>query len=111
MANWCTRRDAARRLGVTTARISQLVRSGRLVADYDAEGRARISLASLDDEVAARECAALQAPLDAARREELARESARMRERALRDRRARDRRLARIEEMLVELVGARDDDG
>lgn len=110
MANWVTRRDAARRIGVTTARISQLVREGRLVADYDAEGRSRISLASLDDEVTARECAALRSPLDAGRREEIARASAAMRERALRERARRDKRLARIERMLAELVGARADD-
>jgi len=52
---WVTRAMAAQRLGVTLTRVDQLRVMGRLDSEQDSSGHARISLESLNAEIARRE--------------------------------------------------------
>jgi hypothetical protein len=51
---WVTRATAAQRLGLTEARVDQLRVEGRLDSTQDSSNRARISLDSLEREIARR---------------------------------------------------------
>jgi len=61
--------------GLSQGRVSQLVREGRLVADYDSEGRCRYDRASVEREVRNRAARAAREAGEADEREALQREA------------------------------------